>query len=231
MTPLLLIPGLLCNESLWRGQIHALGDYVQAMVADVTCQESIRTMAQAVLESAPKRFCLAGFSLGSQVALEIMQTASERVEKLALLSATSGGLLPPVKAAIENAMTMIQQGDFEKYVEQSYGTYVHPLRANDAALKRTFTDMARAVGPDAGLRQMRALLSITGPFTDLDRIHCPTAIIGGRQDHRTTLAAHKELAQHIRGSVLTTIEDSGHFTPIEQPSSVTQAMQRWLTRA
>ena len=70
-------------------------------------------MAQTVLGSAPQRFCLAGFSLGSQVALEIMRISSERVEKLALLSATSGGLLTQLKAAIENAVTMIQQGDFE----------------------------------------------------------------------------------------------------------------------
>ena len=114
-------------------------------------------------------------------------------------------------------------------MEQSYSTYVHPLRVHDTALKRTFTEMAQAVGPDAAVRQMRALLSISGPFTGLDRIDCPTTIIGGRQDHRTTVAAHEELAREIRGSVLTIIEESGHFTPIEQPNSVTEAMRRWLT--
>jgi pimeloyl-ACP methyl ester carboxylesterase len=227
--PLLLIPGLLCNESLWREQIDGLRDCVEPRVADVARQESIRAMAQAVLDSAPQRFCLAGFSLGSQVALEIMATARERVERLALLSATSGGLLPSVRAALENAISMIQEGDFESYVEQSYSTYVHPSRVNDPALKRAFTDMARAVGPQAGIRQMEALLSIAGPFTGLNQIDCPTVVIGGRQDHRTTLAAHEELARNIHNSVLIIIEESGHFTPIEQPSSVTDAMRNWLT--
>jgi hypothetical protein len=67
---LLLIPGLLCNERLWRGQIDGLGECVHAIVADVTRHESIREMAGSILHSAPQRFCLAGFSLGNQVALE-----------------------------------------------------------------------------------------------------------------------------------------------------------------
>jgi pimeloyl-ACP methyl ester carboxylesterase len=54
-------------------------------------------MASAVLERSPERFALAGFSLGSQVALEIMRTGKSHVERLALLSATHGGLLPPVR--------------------------------------------------------------------------------------------------------------------------------------
>lgn len=230
MQPLLLIPGLLCDETLWREQIESLEDNVEIIVADVSRRESIRGLADDVLQTAPERFCLAGFSLGSQVALEITRIARERIEKLALLSATNHGLLPRVRAALERAISMIEQGEFERYVEESYTSYVHPSRVNDALLKRTFTEMARAIGPEAGLRQMRALLSITSPFTGLDQIDCPTAIIGGQQDQRTTPAAHEELAREIRRSVLTIIEDSGHFTLLEQPRQVSEAMRRWLSQ-
>jgi pimeloyl-ACP methyl ester carboxylesterase len=71
-------------------------------------------------------------------------------------------------------------------------------------------------------------LSIAGPFTGLEQIQCPTVIIGGAQDHRTTPAAHQELAQDIPGSVILMIENSGHFTPLEQPDAVTDGMRRWL---
>jgi pimeloyl-ACP methyl ester carboxylesterase len=164
---LLLIPGLLCDERLWSAQIHALRDRVHAIVADTTQSEPIRGIADAVLRNAPERFCLAGFSLGSQIALEMMQIARQRVQRLALLSATGGGVLPNVKISIENAMSTIQQGRFEEYVEHSYVQYVHPSRSDDRLLKRAVTEMARRVGPSAGLRQMKALLSIPGPFTGL----------------------------------------------------------------
>ena len=228
LPPLLLIPGLLCDGGLWRKQITGLRDCVDIIIADATRGESIREIAEAVLCNAPERFCLAGFSLGSQIALQITQIARERVRRLALLSATSRGLLPNVKTAIAGAISTIQEGHFEEYLEHAYVQYVHPSRVEDTGLKCAYVEMARRVGPEAGVRQMRALLSIAGPFTGLQQIRCPTVIIGGRQDHRTTPAAHQELAQEIPGSVILMIENSGHFTPLEQPDAVTDGMRRWL---
>jgi pimeloyl-ACP methyl ester carboxylesterase len=97
-------------------------------------------------------------------------------------------------------------------------------------LKRRFVEMAQAVGQDAGLRQMRALLAIKEPFPNLDQIHCPTVVIGGRDDRRTTPAAHAALAHEIPGSELEIINDAGHFTPLEQPTIVTGLLQHWITR-
>jgi pimeloyl-ACP methyl ester carboxylesterase len=154
-------------------------------------------VASAVLERSPERFSLAGFSLGSQVALEIMRTGKSRVERLALLSATHGGLLPPVETAIHHAVETIESGGFGGYLEAVYPTYVAAARAKDPILKRRFFEMAQAVGQDAGLRQMRALLAIKEPFPNLDQIHCPTVVIGGRDDRRTTPAAHAALAQEM----------------------------------
>jgi pimeloyl-ACP methyl ester carboxylesterase len=126
-------------------------------------------MATAVLEDAPQHFSLAGFSLGSQVALEIMRVAKNRVDRLALLSATRGGLPPPVEAAVRNAIGTIEQGGFDRYLEAAYPMYVAAARAADPVLQRSYVNMAYAVGQVAGLRQMRALLAIGAPFTDLTR--------------------------------------------------------------
>ena len=100
--------------------------------------------------------------------------------------------------------------------------------AKNPELKRIFMDMAHTVGQKAGLRQMRALLAMTQPFRNLDRIHCPTVIIGGAEDHRTTWEAHELLAREISNSKLVRIENSAHFTTLEQPEAVTQALQHWL---
>jgi pimeloyl-ACP methyl ester carboxylesterase len=66
------------------------------------------------------------------------------------------------------------------------------------------------------------------PFCNLDRIHCRTMIIGGAEDHRTTFEAHETLAKEIAGSELLRIENSAHFTTLEQPAAVTEALRRWL---
>jgi len=230
MTPLILVPGLLCDRRLWSHQIAGLADQAEISVADITQQSTLAKMAATVLASAPERFSLAGFSLGSQVALEIMQTAGERVERLALLSATRGGLLPPSVIAFRKAIGVIEQGGFQQYLDSFYPMYVAERRVNDAALKATFMDMAHAVGPEVGLRQIRVLMSITRPFAKLDQIRCPTFVIGGREDRRTTPAAHETLAREIPGAELVMIDDSGHFTTLEQPERVTRTLRQWLER-
>jgi pimeloyl-ACP methyl ester carboxylesterase len=230
VTSLVLIPGLLCNHALWSSQVAGLSHYAEIVVADLTNQGTISEMASAVLRRAPEHFSLAGFSLGSQVALEIMSTARDRVERLALLSATHGGLLPPVEIALRRAIENIEQGGFDGYLEAVFPTYVSAARAADPILKRCFLEMAHAVGQEAGLRQMQALLAIKGPFSNISQIHCPTVIVGGRDDHRTTPAAHEALAQEIPGSELVIIDDAAHFTPLEQPAIVTEVLRRWITR-
>jgi pimeloyl-ACP methyl ester carboxylesterase len=229
MRSLVLIPGLLCDHRLWSSQIAGLSDSAEILIADITEQNTVSEMAAAVVEKAPEHFSLAGFSLGSQVALEIMRRSSHRVDRLALLSATRGGLPPAVETAIRQAIATIQQGNFEQHLEAVYPSYVAPGRVQDKILKRCFLEMARAVGMDAGLRQMRALLAVRRPFTNLDQILCPTVVIGGREDRRTTPAAHQALAQNIPGSELEMVDDAGHFSPLEQPGVVTALLQRWVT--
>ncbi len=229
MTSLVLIPGLLCNQDLWSSQTAVLGRQAEIVVADLGARATIFEMASAVLEATPERFSLAGFSLGSQVALEIMRIAGERVERLALLSATHGGLLPPVEKAIRSAIEIIEGGDFEGYLEAAYPTYVSASRISDPVVKGCFMDMAHAVGRNAGLRQMRALLEIKSPFSGLDQIRCPTLIIGGQDDRRTTPAAHQALAKEIPGSELVLIDDAAHFTVLERPRVVSEWMERWMS--
>ena len=88
--PLILIPGVLCTEELWRDQIAALGG-----AADVTVtleqqrHDSSAAIARAILAAAPPRFALAGLSMGGMVAFEIMRQAPDRVSRLALLDTTA----------------------------------------------------------------------------------------------------------------------------------------------
>jgi len=230
MAPFILIPGLLCDQTLWSGQIAVLEKYSAFTIADITRQSTIHEMAAHVLEDAPAQFSLAGFSLGSQVALEMMNVAGHRVKRLALLSATHGGLLPAAEAAIRHAVEMIEQGRFDQYLEEAYPSYFAARSAGDTRLKQIFVSMAHAVGQQAGVRQMRALLAIRNPFVNLDRIDCPTLIIGGRDDRRTTPEAHRRLAGEIPGSKLEILDDSAHFTPIEQSGKVADLLRDWITR-
>jgi pimeloyl-ACP methyl ester carboxylesterase len=96
--PLVLLPGFLDTETLWRHQVENLADIADLTIGDLTTQESIAEMASSTLALAPERFALAGLSMGGYTAFEIMRQEPERVTRLALLDTTPFGD-PPERIA------------------------------------------------------------------------------------------------------------------------------------
>ncbi len=225
---LFLLPGLLCDERLWAAQTEALEGLARSRTCDLAAYESIAAIADAVLDQAPERFAMAGFSMGGCVALEVVARAPERVSRLALLSTSASGLLPPVRRHLRESIAGIEAGGFDAYLADAFPLYVAPERRHDRALWGTFAAMGKSLGPAVAVRQMRALLEYPGFGGDLGRIACPTVVICGREDRRTPVAAHEELARLIPGARLRVIERSGHFTPLEEPQAVADALRDWL---
>ena len=63
-TPLVLVPGLLCDDALWKPQIDWLSDIAEPTVGDTLQDDSLSNMAARILDAAPDRFALAGLSMG-----------------------------------------------------------------------------------------------------------------------------------------------------------------------
>src|SRR5580698_9652787 len=80
-----LLPGLLCDETIWSDQRQALEAVADVVIPDFRHVNSIAAMAQLVLDAAPQRFAVAGHSMGGRVALEVFRMAPDKVERLALL--------------------------------------------------------------------------------------------------------------------------------------------------
>jgi len=225
----ILLPGLLCDERLWAAQTKGLAGPSRVVTANLTPYESIESMADGVLDEIPGRFDLAGFSMGGCVALEVVARAPERVCRLALLSTSPKGILPAVRQHYLDSIASIEAGGLDAYLADAFPLYVAPGRAHDRALWDIFAAMARSLGPAVAVRQMHSLLGYRGFESDLGRIACPTTVICGREDRRTPVAVHVELAGRIPKARLRVIEGAGHFTPLEEPQAVTDGLLDWLS--
>ena len=83
---LLLLPGLLCDATVWEMQARDLALQADCRVANYGSLDSLTAMARHVLAMAPgEDFALAGHSMGGRVALEVVRLAPHRVCRLALL--------------------------------------------------------------------------------------------------------------------------------------------------
>lgn len=226
--PLLLLPGFLCDEDLWRDQLAGLADVADCRVADLGHADSIAALAQQVLATAPPRFALAGFSFGGYVAQEIARQASPRIERLALLD-TSFHADTPERIAQRRAAnrTVGLPGKFRGMTEQLLPGFVAPARLHDAALAQRINAMTLRQGREVFIRQ-NAMLREDGEAV-LRGLSCPVMVLCGRLDVLTPLPLHEEMAALMPQAQLVVVEDSGHMSPMEQPAAVTQAMRTWLS--
>jgi pimeloyl-ACP methyl ester carboxylesterase len=229
--PLVLVPGLLCDRELWAPQIEDLADTAAAWIPDTTRHESFRDMAAALLSEAPPgTFALAGLSMGGYLALEVVRQAPQRVRALALLDTNARADTPERRQSRLDFIALAERGRFLGVTDALLPLLVHPDRLGDAALVATIKRMAKAIGPQAFIRQERAIMGRIDSRPHLGSIRCPTLVLCGREDRLTPLENHVEMADAIPGARLEVIDDCGHLSTLERPDAVNAAMRAWLAR-
>jgi pimeloyl-ACP methyl ester carboxylesterase len=228
---LLLLPGLMCDAGIWRGQIEALGGAYDVRVPDFFGLESIEAMAAAALALTEGSFAVAGHSMGGRVAMQVSVMAPERVERIALIDT---GAHPVAKGEEAKRQVLLDIGDVEGMpgvVRAWLPPMVWPPRLEDRALMDEMTALILRASVDVLKGQTRALLHRADGFEQLRRLQCPTAFICGRQDVWSPPGQHEEMQACVPGSTLTVIEACGHMALAERPEAVTQALLQWLTQA
>lgn len=228
---LLLVPGLLCDASLWAHQVSYLADIAAVSVAETGFDETLGDMAERALAVAPARFALAGLSMGGYVALEIMRRAPDRVSHLALLDTSARPDDDDMRQRRRGFIELAEQGKFKGVTPRLMPAFIHPDRLEDAPLVEAVTRMTETVGKDAFLRQQKAIMARPDSRSDLEGIKAPTIVICGRQDLATPLELSEEIAEGIPEARLCVIEECGHLSTMERPHAVTALMRDWLLRA
>lgn len=227
-TPLLLIPGLMCTADLYRDQIAAIAPDREVIVADHRVAESVAAIAASILATAPHRFALAGLSMGGYLAFEILRQAPRRVERLALLDTTAAPDAPEQIMTRLERIAAAQAGRYEAIAAAMFPGFVHPARVDDAALRERFLTMARETGPDAFVRQQKAIMGRPDSRPTLATVSVPTLVLVGEQDMATPVSRAQEIAEGIRGARLIVTPDCGHLSTMERPRETCRALLQWL---
>ena len=223
-----LLPGLLCDATVWEPQVSALAGKGEVHVADLWGLNSFPAMAEKALAETTGSLIVVGHSMGARVAFEMWRLAPERIARLALLST---GFHPPGPHEEPKRMALVKvaydQG-MDAVADRWLPPMVHPDRLHDEALMAPLRAMVRRATPQIFEGQQRAGLSRpdAGPY--LDRIACPTLILVGREDGWSPVPQHEEMARRTKGSELVVAPHSGHMVTVEQPEAVNRALLGWL---
>lgn len=229
-TPLVLLPGLLCDRALWQAQIKALEDIADIQVADLTQADSFEAMAEHVLARAPACFALAGLSMGGYLSFEILRRARSRVTRLALLDTSARADTPEQKRKRGMFVAHAKRGKFKGVTPQLIHNWVSPKStARDPGIVQAVLEMTLRVGSDAFCRQQNAIMARPDSRAELTAIQCPTLVLCGREDLSTPLEMSREMAADIPNARIVVLEECGHLSTMEKPDETSAAMRRWLT--
>ncbi|MBL8582921.1 MAG: alpha/beta fold hydrolase [Rhizobiaceae bacterium] len=227
MTPLVLIPGMMCDWRLFAPQLEALGRR-PVLLAAPTKHDTMEGLAAAILAFAPPRFALAGLSMGGIVAMEMLHQAPERIERLALLDTNPRAEAPEVQARripqIEKAMSGRLRAVLRDEMKPNY-------LANGPDRQRILDlcmEMAIVLGPEVFARQSRALAGRHDRQAALAAYRGPALVLMGVEDRLCPRDRHELMHSLMPQSRFVVVEDAGHLPTLEQPDAVTRELLAWL---
>lgn len=228
MTPLLFLPGMMCDARLFAPQIAALSAQRMVSCAALTTHDTMEALAAEVLALAPTRFALAGLSMGGILAMEVLRQAPERVAGLALMDTNPLAEREEVQAARGPQIDAVKAGHLGDLMQElMIPNYLatpdptHPISA-------LCLEMALALGPEVFVRQSRALRDRRDQCETLKSYDGPTLILCGDKDRLCPVSRHELMHDLMPQSRLMILRDCGHLPTLEFPEETTAALSRWL---
>ena len=228
MTPLVLLPGMMCDARLFTPQIAAFSNERAVHVAPLTQHSTMAALAQSVLKNAPPYFALAGLSMGGLVAMEIMRHAPERVTHLALIDTNPKAELPEVSARREPQIAKVRNGQLRSVMRDEMKPNYLSDGPNQGAILDLCMAMAESLGPEVFERQSRAVQQRNDQQETLGKVQVPTLIMCGEDDSLCPPQRHQLMHELVKNSTLRIILGAGHLPTLEQPERSTEALKNWL---
>jgi len=228
MTPLVMIPGMMCDERIFAPQIEELVSKRSVHVADISKHDNISDLAADVLSHAPPKFCLVGHSMGGIVAMEICAQDPKRIEKLVLIDTNPLAELEEVKLKREPQISDALSGKLVNVIRDEMKPNYLASSENQDIILNICLEMALSLGPKVFINQSRALQTRADQQSNIQSINIPVLIMCGSEDKLCTVERHEMMHNMISNSELKIINNAGHMPTLEQPSETTEVLKEWL---
>lgn len=190
--------------------------------ADAEAPITFQGCVQSVLERAPERFALCGYSLGGRIALHVALAAAERISRLILVSCSAGIQDPEERAQRRESDRRLAEDletiPFEEFIER---WRTQPVFAGEppevgelarADQRRNRPEALAAVMRGLGTGEMEPL------WSRLHELEMPVTVIVGERDAKF-VALGREMAG-LLGDGQVAIVPGGHGLPLESPGAL-----------
>lgn len=230
---LIFIHGAASNNAFWKSQIIFFSDIVNTVSIDLpghgTSQypgkEKVSDYAEAVLNfidliQAPRPIPC-GLSMGGAITQQLLVSHGDRFPAGILIN--TGARLKVIPLIFETI-----EKNYRDFVEMLFAFAIS--RKSNVEKLRAEIEASTICQPAVASGDFRACDGFN--VTDaLGQIEVPVLVLTATDDNLTPLKFGTFLATSIKNAELVTIQDAGHFSPIEKPNEVNIAIKDFLTRS
>jgi len=181
-----------------------------------------------VLDAAPERFVLCGYSMGGRVALHVALAAHARARRLVLIACDPGIGNERERARRRESdgrlARELENGELEAFVER---WNAQPLFANDPPRVRALARSDQLRNDPRGLAAaLRGLGtgSMQPLWSRLPELSMPVTFVAGERDTKFT-AIGERVADAARDCRLVVLRGGGHRLPLEDPAGIAGAIE------
>lgn len=228
MTPLVFLPGMMCDARLFAPQIDRLSNDRPVKTLPIHARQSVEKLAKDVLAQAPETFALAGLSMGGIVAMEVIRQAPERVAGVALMDTNPEAEHPKVAKRRSPQIARVRAGKLAAVMRDE----MKPNYLTDTPQRNSIRDLCMEMALDLGTaafeNQSLALAARPDQQETLRNYKRPTLLLCGEDDALCPIQKHTLMNELMPHATLTIVKNAGHLPTLEQPGATTAALNTWL---
>jgi pimeloyl-ACP methyl ester carboxylesterase len=229
MTHIVFLPGLLCTEQLFSGQISNLPEKFASDCITMPVGRTIREISETIWSGVSGKVILLGLSMGGITAMEMYRQHPERILGMVLLDTNSRDEIEAVSEARLKLVDLAKSiGPGEMSLNELLRVLVHPICIEDPFIIKTVYEMAENYGIERLESHGEALSSRQNYSEILTEVSCPVLIMHGSEDQLCPMEFHKHIQSLIPGSRRIEINDCGHLSSLEKPEPVSEYLNNWL---
>lgn len=225
---IVLIPGFMCDASLWQEVLGGLQQLGTVSFADLNQGTDIDAMAERIIASLPQSCVLIGFSLGGYVARRIAAKAPQRVSQLVLLNTSARATSAEEIARNQQQIKMLKVFPYKGQTVTALKRALHPARNDNQVLLRHLQTMSLTLGADIFMQQL-SIIRQDG-HADCAQIFCPVLVVASREDQIRRLQEAEDIFAALPDPTFRIIEDCGHMSPLEQPQILMEYLREFLSQ-
>jgi pimeloyl-ACP methyl ester carboxylesterase len=225
MTTIAFLPGLLCDEELWKetaAHLAAALGPCRIEILSLGDTTTIADMADDVASRLPGQVVLVGHSLGALVALELASRYADRVAALGLVCMG----IKSVGPGEGEARRVVVREALSSGIEAIAGHWSDVVLGKDAdpGIRDRALAMAGRMPAETYAAHIEAFLSRVPIEDRLRVINVPAILVNGGRDALAPPQDGQWASDRIDRATVASVPCAAHLLPLEQPAALARLL-------